>query len=119
MASYLFYRWALVGVSHWGELVKSAFDCYLPELATQLGFELPETEERRRRFWTAFSLQITYGRNEDGKSPFNVHEWIKPQSTDVSAEHKGQKKPAATKIEKEKESEKNKSDDDDDEDDDG
>jgi hypothetical protein len=45
--SYLFYRWAVSRVPAWGELVMTAFDCYLPQLAKQLGYELPSTSADR------------------------------------------------------------------------
>jgi hypothetical protein len=77
LAAYVFYRWAVSCVPSWGELVRTAFDCYLPTLATQLGFELPTTEDRRRDFWTTFSQQAIYGREPDGSSPFQVGNWRK------------------------------------------
>jgi len=80
LAAYTFYRWAVSCVPSWGELVRTAFDCYLPTLATQLGFELPTTEARRRHFWTTFSQQAIYGREPDGSSTFRVGNWRKTQS---------------------------------------
>jgi hypothetical protein len=80
LAAYAFYRWAVSCVPSWGELVRTAYDCYLPTLATQLGFELPTTEARRRRFWTTFSQQAIYGREPDGSSPFLVGNWRKTKS---------------------------------------
>jgi hypothetical protein len=56
----------------WGKLVKTAFDCYLPDLAKKMGFELPETMESRRKFWTAISKQSIYWQRlkpEDWKPP--------------------------------------------------
>ena len=63
------YYFATLLVPQWGELVKSAFDCYLPSLANQLGYTLPETDVERRRFWTEFSQLVLYG-NE-----FNPAAW--------------------------------------------
>jgi hypothetical protein len=80
IAAYTFYRWAVSCIPGWGELVKTAFDCYLPTLATQLGFELPTTEKRRRHFWTTFSQQAIYGREPDGLSPFRIENWRKTPS---------------------------------------
>jgi hypothetical protein len=54
------YWWAILNVANWGDLVKSAFDCYLPALGKQLGYVLPDTHEERRTFWTAFSRLATY-----------------------------------------------------------
>jgi hypothetical protein len=42
--SYSFYILAVSSIPQWGDLVKSAFDCYLPALAERLGFELPKTD---------------------------------------------------------------------------
>jgi hypothetical protein len=75
IAAYLFYRWAVTRVPAWGELVMSAFDCYLPALAVQLGFELPATEAMRQRFWTTFSQQLIYRRGPTDKLPFRIEEW--------------------------------------------
>jgi hypothetical protein len=75
IAAYLFYRLAVTRVPAWGGAVMSAFDCYLPALATQLGFELPKTEAKRQKFWTTFSLLLIYRREPDGASPFQVDEW--------------------------------------------
>jgi hypothetical protein len=70
-----FYRWAVNSVLAWGNLVMSAFDCYLPALANQLGFELPKTEENQRIFWTTLSQQMIYRREPDGTLPFHVESW--------------------------------------------
>jgi hypothetical protein len=65
---FVFYHWATARVGIWGELVKSAFDCYLPALAKQLGYELPESEADRRLFWgevgrlAQYQLPTTPGR---------------------------------------------------------
>lgn len=58
----LAYLFSLEQVYPWGDLVKAAFDCYLPDLAKKLGFELPDTLERRREFWVAVSEQAIYWR---------------------------------------------------------
>ena len=49
--------------------------CYLPALATQLGFELPQTEVGRRCFWTTFSQQLLYRRNRKGELLFDPEKW--------------------------------------------
>ena len=58
--AFLSYRWATIRVVAWGDLVKSAFDCYLPALAKQLGFALPRTDAERREFWSDFNALILY-----------------------------------------------------------
>ncbi|MGH7095140.1 MAG: hypothetical protein ACREFB_16625, partial [Stellaceae bacterium] len=54
------YYWAVSRVMAWGDLVRSAFDCYLPALIHQLGYAIPATEAGRRNFWNEFSALITY-----------------------------------------------------------
>lgn len=52
---------AAVGLAGaWGDLVKSAFDLYLPSLAKQLGYQLPDTESERRAFWEAVTSMFLY-----------------------------------------------------------
>jgi hypothetical protein len=75
IAAHVFYRLAVTRVPAWGSAVMSAFDCYLPALATQLGFELPKEEAKRQEFWTTLSLQLINRREPDGTSPFQVGEW--------------------------------------------
>jgi hypothetical protein len=84
IASYLFYRWAVSRVPAWGELVMTAFDCYLPALAKQLGYELPSTSGEREKFWTAFSQQLVYRRDPDGRLPFQVEDWKRPKETEAA-----------------------------------
>jgi len=80
LATYLFYRLAIAHIPAWGALVMSAFDCYLPALAAQLGFELPHSESMRRAFWTSFSQQLIYRREPDGQLPFQLEEWKRASS---------------------------------------
>jgi hypothetical protein len=54
------YLFAIELVYTWGDLVKAAFDCYLPALADKLGYRLPETGEERKAFWQAVSSQSIY-----------------------------------------------------------
>jgi hypothetical protein len=60
VASWLFYRWAVHALGGWGEAVKSAFDCYLPALAQQLGYQLPPDEKARREFWENMNIRLAY-----------------------------------------------------------
>lgn len=57
---YLSYRWAIVQAATWGEIVKSAFDCFLPGLIRQLGYRVPDLEAERRRFWSDFNRRVVY-----------------------------------------------------------
>jgi hypothetical protein len=54
------YELAIDRAIAWGGLVKSAFDLYLPALARQLGYVLPETNEARRQFWHSVNQQFIY-----------------------------------------------------------
>lgn len=55
------YLFSIELVYPWGDLVKAAFDCYLPDLATKkMGYELPENADRRKAFWVAVSRQAIY-----------------------------------------------------------
>jgi hypothetical protein len=75
IAAIFFYQGAVSRVPAWGELVMSAFDCYLPALAGQFGFDLPKTEARRRLFWMTLSQQLIYRREPDGRLSFIVEDW--------------------------------------------
>ncbi len=56
----LAYLFAVELVYPWGDLVKAAFDCYLPDLAKKMGFDLPAAGERRVAIWRAVSEQAIY-----------------------------------------------------------
>ena len=56
------YRWATALLVAWGDLVKSAFDCYLPALVRQLGYAVPPDAAARRSFWREFNGQVAYWR---------------------------------------------------------
>jgi hypothetical protein len=61
-AAWWSYEGAIARARPWGELIKSAFDLYLPALAKQLGYSLPDKRVDRERFWgavTAMFLQLT------------------------------------------------------------
>ncbi len=69
----LAYLFAIELVYPWGDLVKAAFDCYLPDLAKKMGFDLPETGDKRKEFWIAVSRQAIYW---DALKP---EEWLQPK----------------------------------------
>ena len=77
LAAWIFYRWAVNQVPEWGAAVDAAFDCYLPKVAEQLGYELPLTADEQQSFWVTLSQQIVYRRDPDGKLPFDVQRWKK------------------------------------------
>ena len=98
LAAWLFYAWALTRVPAWGEMVMTTFDCYLPGLAKQLGFELPPSSETRIAFWTAFSQMLVYRRDPEGTLAFRPEEW----PTHVGDAHGGERKTASDESDAEK-----------------
>jgi len=67
-------------VQAWGELVKSAFDCYLPDLAKRLGYDLPKKREDQLRFWEDVSRRAIYG------IPFKPENWSPVSEDEGGAE---------------------------------
>jgi hypothetical protein len=61
VVAFIAYRFATSLVPSWGECVDSAFDCFLPTLAKQLGYDVPRDTEGRRTMWTHICEQILYG----------------------------------------------------------
>ena len=59
------YRMALASAKAWGVVVKSAFDCFLPQLVMQLGYAPPASEEERRAFWGQINSRIVYWQSVD------------------------------------------------------
>jgi hypothetical protein len=72
------YKAAVAAIPQWGDLVKAGFDCYLPELAKRLGFDLPKTDARRKKFWRDFSEQAKFRVRPDGCAIFKAEEWLFP-----------------------------------------
>ncbi|AQH02713.1 hypothetical protein A9R05_27745 [Burkholderia sp. KK1] len=56
----LSYLAAVSSAIAWGEVVKSAFDLYLPALAKALGYDLPNSSDDRRRFWETLATQFQF-----------------------------------------------------------
>lgn len=54
------YRMALSRAPAWGDLVRSAFDLYLPNLAKQMGYVLPATPTERTKFWGGINGVFLY-----------------------------------------------------------
>lgn len=44
----------------WGQSVKAAFDCYLPALLTQLGYETPDRDSERAVLWADLNKLFVY-----------------------------------------------------------
>lgn len=47
--------WSLGAAVRWGEMVKAAFDVFLPELRKRLGLRQPRTRNEERKMWDSFS----------------------------------------------------------------
>ena len=61
------YIFSLQRVHAWGELVKAAFDCFLPALAERLGYALPNSADEQRAFWVEVSRRAIYHTPLTGK----------------------------------------------------
>jgi hypothetical protein len=73
------YNLSIERVHTWGNLVRAAFDCFLPALATRLGYKLPMSGEEQRRFWIAVSQRVGF------HYPLKPEDWI--QVTPSNGEH--------------------------------
>jgi hypothetical protein len=74
--SAIFYRMALALVPPWGVTVKTCFDVGLPALAQKLGFELPDTQAKRKEFWSAFSQTVIYRTYPDHSAILRAEHWL-------------------------------------------
>ncbi len=54
------YLRAVSAANGWGNLIKSSFDVFLPELYKKLGFHDPTDKEAEKMVWTKFSQAIIY-----------------------------------------------------------
>ena len=72
--AWLMYELSINRAYSWGSLVKAAFDCYLPELASKLGYILPLTGEEQRHFWVAVSRRAIYHRK------FKPEDWARSKN---------------------------------------
>lgn len=61
----VFYLAAIPSARAWGEVVKSSFDLYLPALASQLGYPLPKTSEKKAALWQEFASQFEFAERAD------------------------------------------------------
>ncbi len=83
------YNLAIQSVYSWGSMVKAGFDCYLPELAKKLGYELPKDGHRQREFWLAISRRAIYNRK------LNPASWTPIETGPEVQATKSQLEPAA------------------------
>ena len=77
VAAYLAYEGAVDRASAWGDLVRSTFDLYLPDLARQLGYGLPKSAVQRNAFWRAVGSVFLY------QIPMDPQVW--PSATEGAA----------------------------------
>ncbi len=54
------YSRARSAAAEWGEMVKAAFDTFLPDLRTKMGMSVPADPSNDRLSWTRFSQAILY-----------------------------------------------------------
>ncbi|RKP46003.1 hypothetical protein [Trinickia fusca] len=80
IVSRLCYLAAVSTAIAWGEVVKSAFDLYLPALATALGYTLPSTAKERRRFWEDLANQFQFN------APLDPSRWSSAAKEQANAE---------------------------------
>jgi hypothetical protein len=66
----LSYNLSIERIRTWGTLVRAAFDCSLPSLATKLGYRLPATGEAQRKFWNAVTQRTGF------HIPLKPEDWI-------------------------------------------
>ena len=78
---WLAYEFSIDRICEWGNLVKAAFDCYLPDLGKRLGYKLPLTGDEQRRFWIAVSCRAIYHR------PLSPEEWPRADDSDQGLVH--------------------------------
>lgn len=57
---FIVYSRARVAAIEWGDLIKSSFDIFLPDLFNKLGFSPPATTEEQKSLWEKFSQTIMY-----------------------------------------------------------
>jgi hypothetical protein len=69
IAARICYKAAIARVIVWGTFVKSAFDLYLPDLAKQLGYDVPATNAERQNFWDAVGSMFLYAAPVPDKWP--------------------------------------------------
>lgn len=49
--SFMSYKFSVSRASAWGTIVRSTFDLYLPALAKALGYDAPNSDVERKKFW--------------------------------------------------------------------
>jgi hypothetical protein len=59
---YISYERARKASVQWGDTVKSAFDVFLLDLWKEIGFDIPETKEGKKKIWKRFNQAVIYGR---------------------------------------------------------
>lgn len=60
VAARLAYTQACRAAVEWGDLVKAAFDVFLPDLASKLKLSIPSKRTEERKLWTRFTQAVLY-----------------------------------------------------------
>ena len=70
---YICYRFAVSSIPDWGDAMKSAFDCYLPALATQMGLSISYGKNSPTKWtsWKPFDAWVLYGVNRKPRQASN------------------------------------------------
>ncbi|HWA63864.1 MAG TPA: hypothetical protein VG939_20990, partial [Caulobacteraceae bacterium] len=59
------YLGAVAQAKVWGDVVKAAFDCYLPDLVKQLGYAGPKTPAEAKALWGELNALFVYRQSVD------------------------------------------------------
>jgi hypothetical protein len=72
MVARLAYEGAVERAQAWGDLIRAAFDLYLPDLAKKMGYALPPDRDKRRAFWRDATSSFLYNEPIPEGWPFAV-----------------------------------------------
>jgi hypothetical protein len=79
--TFVAYARARVAAIEWGDLIKAAFDIYLPELSKKLGFEKPANRDEEIALWHKVSQSIIYAKPEYMPPRYTEKEETEEQKT--------------------------------------
>jgi hypothetical protein len=101
LTTYIAYSCAIATAATWGDLVKGAFDLYLPALAKQMGYQLPKQDRARQVFWDEVNSLFLY------RARIDTERWAAGETarTPAGASSAVRPEPQREDIEKENEDE--------------